>query len=162
MVPGSRRRDDDDYDRPVRKKRREKNTTLLILLAVGGVGLLLLLCMFAIGVGVLMFRDREPAPAHLPGSWKGRFVLGGVARDHVYTFHRNGNFREEAFDLRGNRVNVADGQWHFRNGEIEIDWNNGSFENGTPHWVNANTMEYRIVDHSDFTQIGLSTTFRRQ
>ncbi len=134
-----------------------------MLLAVGGVGGLLLVCLLACGIGAAVaFLGADPTAARLPGSWKGRFILGFAPLDVVYTFNKDGTFHEESFNAFGRRVNVADGRWRYRERQIEIDWDRGGFERATATWVDENAMDYRIVDHSQAVQIGLTTTFRRQ
>jgi hypothetical protein len=159
---GTRRRhdDDDDEDRPIRKK---GNTAVVVLAASAVVGLLLV-CLLACGIGAAVTLLSDPTPARLPGSWSGRFVMGNVPLDVTYTFNTDGTFREQGFMVVGRRAinNVTDGRWRYRNGQIEIDWNRGTFERATVTWVDENTMNYRIVDHSQAAQIGLTTTFRRQ
>ena len=68
----------------------------------------------------------------------------------------------EAFDLQGRRLHAMEGKWFIRNGNIEINWNNGAFEKATAKWIDDNTMDYRIIAHSEQRQVGLVTTFLRQ
>jgi hypothetical protein len=173
---GKMRPDDDgDYgDLSIRKKPSKSNTTMFILLACGIVGLVLLTCMAgAVIVVVVGEHDRVvpqpamadavpqgPEAAKLIGSWKGRLVLRGMDREHLYIFRKDGTLREEVFDLRG--VRVSEARWRFRNGQIEIDWPGGGVEIATARWIDDNTMEYRILDHTDVAQNGLVMTFRRQ
>jgi hypothetical protein len=157
----ARRRDKDDDDVSIRKK---SSNTLLILLAVGGVGLVLLMCVTAIGIGVAVALLRDDTASKLPGSWKGRFQIGNVALDTVYTFNADGTFREQTTVPfgRGVRVEVTDGRWQFRDGKVEINWNRGTVEKAVVVFTDPNTMNYRIVEHTDIIQVGASTTFRRQ
>lgn len=151
--------DDDDEDRHIRKK----GANPLVMLAVGAGGGLLLICLLGCGIGaVIALLPRDDTAEKLPGSWKGRFVLARIQLDVAYIFNKDGSFRQESFDRFGRRVNVADGRWRYRDGRVEIDWNNGTFERATVAFLDDNTMTYVIVDHSQGIQVGLTTTFRRQ
>jgi len=154
--------DDREVDElSIRKKDGPTNTTLFVVLVAGGIGLMLIV--LCLGVAIVSFVGaRDATAAKLPGSWKGRWVLHGQVFDSTYTFKKDGSFREESFDLHGRRINVAGGRWHVRNGEIEIDWDQGGFEIATAHWIDDNTMNYHIVDHNDLAQIGITTAFKRQ
>ncbi len=158
---GMRRPRDDNDELPSIQKPGDGNQTLLILMAVGGIGLVLIGCLAVAGVGYFLAFNNS-TQAKLAGAWKGRWTVHGQQMDSLYTFRRDGSFREESFNMQGIRLNIADGRWHLRNGEIEIDWDNGGFENATARWIDNNTIEYRIVEHNDMGQIGLTTTFRRQ
>jgi len=158
---GRSRYDDDDDELPIRKK-GGGNNTVLVILAVGGISLVLLACILAGTIAAILAVSADATAAKIPGSWKARFDLPGLAIVSTYTFKKNGDFREEAFTPEGQFLHIADGRWQIRDGEIQIDWDNGSFERAVPTWIDDNTMEYRIVDHSDVVQIGLVTTFRRQ
>jgi len=153
---------DDDMDVPSIKKPDSGNRALWIVL-IGGGGLVLLMCLIAIGIGaIISFSARDTQAERFVGSWKGRFVLRGQPMDVVYHFSRDGNLREEVFNPQGQRIQAGGGKWRIRGGEVEIDWDGGSFENATANFVDRNTMHYRIVDHSEFAQIGMTGTFRRQ
>jgi hypothetical protein len=155
--------DDDEVDElSIRKKDRPTNTILFVMLAAGGIGLMLIVLCLGVAIVSFVVPARDATAAKLPGSWKGRWELRGQVFDSIYTFKKDGSFREESFDLQGRRINVADGRWHFRNGEIEIDWDQGGFEIATAHWIDDNTMNYHIVDHNDVAQIGITTAFKRQ
>jgi len=110
----------------------------------------------------------QPAPpqgaeaAKLIGNWKGRLMLRGLDRNHVYIFRKDGTLREEVFNLQGGLDNVSEAVWRFRNGQVEIDWPGGGVEIATARWIDANTFEYRILQHTDVAQNGLKMTFRRQ
>jgi hypothetical protein len=161
-----RRRGYDDRDGfddlPARRKNGGK-TMLPVWLAVGGLGLLMLMCTSGIVVlGVAAVLPKDSHPDEFVGSWKGRFFLRGQQLDIIYTFDKAGGFREEDFNLQGARVNATGGTWRFDNGEIEIDFDNGVFEAATATFIDNNTINYRIVDHDDQAQIGTGTTFRRQ
>jgi hypothetical protein len=163
MVSSTRRRDfddEEDFNRSIEKK-SSANRTLLVL-ALAGAGLLLIVCVVSGLVMAVIANSKEATAAKLPGSWKGRFVLAGQPMDTIYTFGKDGSLREESFNLQGQRINIGHGSWRMRNGEIEIDWERGGFENATVAWIDEKTMNYRIVDHSQRIQIGMSTTFRRQ
>jgi hypothetical protein len=86
--------------------------------------------------------------------------MGARPLDVTYTFNSDGTFREET--IIAGRANLADGRWRYQNGEIEINWNRGTFEKATATWIDNNTMDYRIVDRTQAMQKGLKTTFRRQ
>jgi hypothetical protein len=155
--------DDEDLDKlDIRKKNSSRNTILFVLVAGGGIALVLIGVCFGTGIVSFIVGAHDATAAKLPGSWKGRWILHGQVFDSTYTFQKDGSFREESFDLQGRRINVADGRWHFRNGEIEIDWDQGGFEIATAHWIDDNTMNYHIVDHNDLAQIGITTAFKRQ
>jgi hypothetical protein len=155
--------DDDEVDElSIRKKDGPTNTTLFVVLVAGGIGLMLIVLCIGVGIVLFVVGARDATAAKLPGSWKGRWALGGQVFDSTYTFKKDGSFREESFDLQGRRINVSGGRWHFRNGAIEIDWDQGGFEIATAHWIDDNTMNYHIVDHSDVAQIGITTAFKRQ
>ena len=166
--PGDRYDDfDDEFDRPVRKKAGDF-TLLWVLL--GGGALLLLTCVMwggVIGVITQGGGSQPPLsdgtqPAKFVGAWKGRWKVGGKTFDSVYFFNKDGSFREQVFDLRGRPLRTNDGQWQFRNRQIEIDWDNGEFEHATVTHANDGTMHYRIVNHTDRQQVGLTSTLRRQ
>jgi hypothetical protein len=111
----------------------------------------------------LLGLPQGPEVAKLNGTWKGRLVLRGNERDDVYTFRKDGTLREEVFDLRGNIVQASEARWRFRDGKVEIDWpGGGGLEVATVRWIDDNTMEYQIVNHTDVVQIGMKMTFRRQ
>lgn len=150
------RRDDDDSDLAIRKK---GNNAVIILAVTGACGILLV-CLLACVVGAIVAFMADNTAEKIVGSWRGRFSLGPVHLDVVYIFNKDGSFRQESFDRFGRRV-FSDGRWRYRDGKIEIDWNNGSFERATATWIDDNTMAYRIVDHSQAVQVGLATTFRR-
>jgi hypothetical protein len=176
------RPDDEDFgDLDIRKKPSSSNATLIVLLACGIVGVVLLTC---VGVEFVRFAGHNdpvvpkpaeriqevkvqpipqgPEAAKLNGAWKGRLVLRGNERDDVYTFREDGTLREDVFDLRGNHVQASEARWRFRDGKVEIDWPGGGVEVATVRWIDDNTMEYQIVNHTDAIQIGLKMTFRRQ
>jgi hypothetical protein len=153
---------DEDDDRPPRKKKNGDNT-LMIVLAVGGVVFVLLLCVVGGGIfTVVMLAGDTTKDARVPGSWKGRFEMRRGPVDVVYTFNKDGSFRDEEFDVRGRRQTTSTGRWRMRDGKILIDWDNGAFETASVTWTDDNTMAYRIVKHLEAAQIGLTTTFRRQ
>src|SRR5207253_6347475 len=101
--------DDDDFA-DLRKK-RDAGNTWFILLAAGGVGAVLLLCLVGVVVGVL-FSISQSSSAKLAGSWKGQFVLPGEKIDAVYTFNRDGTFREDDI-VNGQKVRTSAGHWEF-------------------------------------------------
>lgn len=154
--------DDDDLDVSVKRKQARSNTTLFVMLGAGALGFIF----FAVVVGIASLAVLgvfgKPVEEKIVGSWKGRLERGGVASDHIYTFRKDGTFREEAFNLQGVRINVADGFWAFHDGEVEIDWHDGGFEDAVVRFIDDNTIEYRIVDHNDVGQIGTVMTFKRQ
>jgi hypothetical protein len=165
MSSPNRRPDDDSLDDAALDIRKpyERNHTLLIVLVVVGTLLVLSTCVAGIPLFeaiTAMFDD--PHPAKLHGSWKGRFVVQGKAIDVIYTFKKDGNFRQEEIDARGKVIGVVDGHWQVVDGEIEIDWNDGSFENAVVDWVDNNTMNYTIVEHSDQVQVGVIANLRRK
>ena len=154
---------DDDYDLPIKKKPIvKKSNTLLYALLGGGIALLLVCCVAGMVIVGIMSSDDGPTAAKLVGSWKGRFVLAGQPLDSTYTFKNDGTFREETFDVQGGVLNISDGHWRVRRGQIEIDWIGGTFERAVATWVDDNTMDYQIVDHTQFIQIGTITNFRRK
>ena len=156
------RDDDDDFDPSIIRKPTDGRKTLLLVLLAGAIGLGLIVCLAGVVI-VAIFVSRDNSTAEkLPGSWKARWDIGGAQFDSIYTFKKDGTFREVAFDLQGRQMNISDGRWRFRNGEIEIDWNNGGFERAIATWVDDTTLTYRIVNHSQAIQIGLVTTFKRQ
>jgi hypothetical protein len=169
--------DDDEYgDLSIRKKPTPGNPTLIILLICGVIGLTLLTCVGGIAIVAVLDQHDQPAPQairaepigqdpealKLVGAWKGRLVLRGMDREHLYTFRKDGTLREDVFDLRGAPAGVSEARWRFRDGKIEIDWPGAGVEIATARWIDANTMEYRILDHTDVAQNGLVMTFRRQ
>ena len=163
--PSRRRKpsfDDNDMDVPSIKK-TGSNRTLLTLLIGGAVAIVLLVCLVSVGiVAIVHLQQRDAQPERFVGSWKGRFVLHGQPIDTIYSFNKDGSLREDSFDLQGRRIQGGVGRWRIRNGEVEIDWGQGGHEIATATFPNANTMNYRIVQHTDLPQIGMSTTFRRQ
>jgi hypothetical protein len=165
MAAGSRRRydADDGADDFVVRKRSGGNKMLPVWLAVGGgLAFLLLTCSCGIGVvSVIAVSLQESRPDEFVGSWKGRFNLRGQQLDIVYTFDKTGNFREDDFNLQGGLVHASGGRWRFRDGRLEIDWDNGAIETADAIFIDNNTINYRIVDHSERAQIGTGTTFRR-
>ena len=176
--------DDDEYgEMSIRKKPNQGNSTLLIVVVVGLIGLTLLICIGSVAViAILDQHDQHEQPAIKPpmraipaqaigqdpealkliGAWKGRMVLRGMDREHLYTFRKDGTLREDVFDLRGGPVGASEARWAFRNGKIEIDWGGGGIEIAIARWLDANSFEYTILDHTDIAQNGLVMTFRRQ
>jgi hypothetical protein len=162
MTMGSkRRRHEDDDELSIRKKDGGKKT-LFVGLAIGGVALILLTCMCGGGIGLTAWLSRDATAAKLPGAWKGRFVLAGQPLDVTYTFNKDGSFRQDGFDGFGRKLPPAAGRWRMEKGELVINWDNGTFEKATVHWIDDRTMDYRIVDHTDRAQIDTATTFKRQ
>jgi hypothetical protein len=168
---------DDEYgELSIRKKPAKTSTALFVLLICGVLAVGLFSCMAGAVMVVMEEHDRPippqavllqemdlgPEAAKLIGSWKGRLALRGMDRNHVYIFRKNGTLREEVFDLRGVRGNASEARWQFVNGQIIIDWPGGGREIATARWIDANTMEYRILDHTDVAQNGVAMTFRRQ
>lgn len=101
------------------------------------------------------------APANrLPGSYHGRFIIGGQPSDVIYNFEEDGRLRLER--LNGGVASFGRWRWYEALYEVEIDWDDGSFERARVFWIDHWTMEYRIVMHRDNRQIGLTTTFKRQ
>jgi hypothetical protein len=174
-------------DRSIRK--RSGNQALVIGLVAGGAVLLLFACMAGVRSTAVFDPYTESAPpaqwgglpeeVRLPdefaprwevgtqpdefvGSWKGRFLLAGELRDVIYTFDKSGRFREEQFDLQGRRLSGSGLRWCFRDGHIQIEFHRGSLEKSVAVFVDDTTIDYRIVNHTDRSQIGLTTTFRRQ
>ena len=164
MAREKRRRYDDDDDEidlsSIQKKPR--NHTLILVLA-GGIVLVLLTCLAGVGGFAIMSRANSGSqPDEFVGSWKARWTIGADTFDSTYTFNKNGSFREASFDLQGRLRNVSEGRWRVRNGQVEINWNNGSFEHATATHVDPRTINYRIVNHTDQAQLGLVVTLRRQ
>jgi len=151
---------EDEYDRIIKKK--NGNNLLLWGLIGGGIALLLLICLLGVGFFVMMSRLNGTQPDEFVGSWKSKWTIGGVTFDSVYTFNKDGTFREKSFDLQRRPRNITDGHWRFRNGQIEINWLNGGFEHATATHVDARTINYRVVNHTDRQQIGMTVTLRRQ
>lgn len=150
---------DDEFDPPIRKK-AGNNTLLWVLL--GGGALLLFTCFLGVGIFAVVSLSGGTQPDEFVGAWKGRWTVGGETFDSIYTFNKDGTFREQSFDLQGRPRTVFDGRWQFRNGRIEINWHNGSFEYATASHVDGRTINYRIVNHAERQQVGLTTTLRRQ
>jgi hypothetical protein len=159
-MASKRRRDEGDDPLSIRKKGPSRG--VFIGLAVAGVAVVLLTCMCGVGIGVGVWMHRDATAAKLPGSWKGRFVLVGQPFDVVYTFNKDGSFRQDMFNGFGQRLPQVGGRWRMENGAVVINWDNGSFEKATVHWLDDRTMDYRIVDHTDRLQIDTATTFKRQ
>jgi hypothetical protein len=152
--------DDDEY--PSIEKPPSSARGVLIVLGVLGVCLVLVLCL----VGAVVFvrlSSSDAIAAKAEGTWKCRWTVHNMELESLYTFRRDGTFREESFDMQGNRINIADARWRVRNdGQIEINWQGGGLEIATVRFRDDNTMEYRITEHNDVTQINLTTVFRRQ
>lgn len=152
---------DENFDLDIRKKGGGVGPLLWVL--GGGIALVLLFCVVAGGVGLFVgFMNRDSRPDQFVGAWRGQFVLRGQVLDTIYTFNKDGSLQEDSFDLQGRRIQGGIGRWRVRNGEVEIDWNQGGLEIATAKFVNANTMEYRIIQHTDAAQIGMGTTFRKK
>lgn len=152
-----------DKDDPLSIKKKPGDYAKPILL-VGALIVILVALVVCIVGGVILgtfAANSELTAAKLPGAWRGQFNIPGRQINTVYTFKRDGTLREESVDGFGQR-NVADGKWRVRNGQIHIDWNRGGIEVATVHWLNNNTMDYRIIEHTDLVQIGIGTTFRRK
>src|SRR5262245_44032935 len=152
-----------DKDDPlsIKKKPGDYARPILLVVAVIVIVVALVAC---VGGGIIfgiIVAGSESTATKLPGSWRGQFNIPGRQINTVYTFKRDGTLREESVDGFGQR-HVADGKWRVRNGQIHIDWNRGGIEVATVHWLNKNTMDYRIIEHTDFVQIGIGTTFQRQ
>ena len=159
----SRRRADlDDDGLDIRKKNAGRTNAVLVWMAVAAVGIVLLTCVAGGVIFYFMSADSNTTAAKLPGTWRGQFAVGGQLIDARYIFENGGGFRQETLNERGQVVGISQGRWRVFLGEIEIDWDNGSFERATAIWTNDQTMEYEIVDHNDDIQIGIITTLRRQ
>jgi hypothetical protein len=145
----------------IKKKPSDYARPLLVVVILFAVGLGLLTCVVGGVVLGVIAANNESTAAKLPGSWTGQFNILGQQVNTVYTFKKDGTFREESVDGLGNRQ-VADGRWRVKNGEVHIDWNQGGFEVATVHFLNQNTMDYRIINHNQLAQIGIGTTFKRR
>lgn len=154
-----RRTYDDDVDLDISIK-PESSTHVRWLVAV--VVVMLLLFVAGVGIVAVVVLTRESTEQKLPGAWKGQFNFAGERIDSVYTFQENGNFREESFNLLTNQNNVSTGRWHANGQDIQIDWDNGGFEDAHITWIDDNTIEYHIVAHNDARQIGSKTKFQRK
>ena len=111
-------------------------------------------------LAIMLFGD--PHPAKLIGPWKGRFVLNSGPINVVYTFNKDGSYRQESYNMAGVKTYQHVGRWGHRGSEIKLSWGDDSFERATIEWRDENTFHYRIVDQDDVQQIGLTTTFKRQ
>lgn len=157
---GRRRYDDDDDDRSTEN---EGGKGPLIGFAIGGAALLLMMCVCGgTVVGVVMYTRGGTQPDQFVGAWKGRFILHGQPTDVIYRFDKSGRLHEENFDVQGRSLGVTGGRWRVRNGRMEIDFDTGGQEIADAVFTDKNTIDYRIVSHTDFAQIGIGTTFRRQ
>ena len=155
---GSRDFYDDDDFADLRKK-REAGNTRFVLVAGTIVGIVLLLCLISV-VGGIIYTYTQSTSAKLAGSWRGQFVLPGEKVDAIYTFNKDGTFRED--DVIAGRKRTSVGHWEVRDGQVEIEWDHGGFEIAVPRWIDDNTIEWHIVNHNDVAQIGSKTTLRRQ
>lgn len=159
--PPRKFRYEDDQELPSIKKTTSSNALVWIVIIGGGIAVLLLVCIVA-GFIVHTAFSNDGTAAKLHGSWQGRFIFGGQVIDAVYTFEQDGNFRQDTLDAQGRVVDVIGGRWRLRGGEIEILWNDGSFERATATWNDRNTMIYHITNHTERAQIGLTATMRRK
>lgn len=153
---------DDVNDPSVRKAGR--GTVVILGLILGITALMFFTCLC--GVGLVAWVAVYPYGVHpdeYVGTWKGRFLMDGQLRDYEYTFDKSGWFQEARIGPDGRRMYGSTGRWRFREGRIEIDFGvAGATEVADAVFVDRDTIQYRIVNHSDRTQIGLSTTFRRK
>jgi hypothetical protein len=157
MSRGRGRYDDDLDERSVAKNHKP----LIIGLGIGGAAMLLT-CICGIGVIGVVFFARGSQPDQFVGTWKGRFMLHGQPTDVIYRLDKSGDFHDEQFDLFGRRQLASGGRWCVRNGRVVIDFDLGGTEVAEAVFVDNNTINYRIISHTDATQVGLQTVFRRQ
>jgi hypothetical protein len=140
---------------------RSARNAVLLGVAVGGAAVLLT-CLCGTGVVGVILAARGPAqPDQFVGAWKGRFTLHGQPTDVIYRFEKSGRLHEEDYDPQGRLLHVGGGQWRFRGGRIIIDFERGT-EVAEAILADDNTINYRIINHTDLAQVGLTTTFRRQ
>jgi formylglycine-generating enzyme required for sulfatase activity/tetratricopeptide (TPR) repeat protein/tRNA A-37 threonylcarbamoyl transferase component Bud32 len=97
----------------------------------------------------------------LVGSWKGRRKSDREELDLVHTFNNDGGFRSDAFDILGRPRGVTLGRWQFRDGEIQLSFLDGAFENAAVTWIDDDTMTYRIVGQTEQVLVGATTQFHR-
>jgi hypothetical protein len=154
--------DDDDIDQLIRRKKKTGASSGALVVIGIITAVLLLACLLGVGIVAVISLTQGTQPDEFVGSWKARWTFGGMDFNSIYTFNKDGTLREEQFDLQGNPRDISDARWCFRNGQIEIDWENGSWDHATVRHIDAKTMDYRIVDHTDQIQIGVGVTFRRQ
>ena len=150
--------DDDDFA-DIRQK-REAGERRFVLLTAAGVGLLLLVILVVI-VGGILYAFSESTATRVTGVWSGQFVLPNEKINAIYTFNKDGTFREDDV-VDGRKVRTSTGRWEVRDGRVEIEWDHGGFECAIPSWIDDNTMEWHIVDHNDQVQIGSKTLMRRK
>lgn len=157
-----RQNDYDDFDDDVSIEKKDGASGLAVL-GVAAVVLVLLACvMGGVVVGVFAWHANS-TPVKLRGSWKGHVRFAGLDMDILYTFNEDGSFRQDTFDLQGRVMGPpAHGRWQWRDGEVDISWNGGTFERATVTWIDDDHMTYRIVGHTQQAQIGLTTRFKRQ
>jgi hypothetical protein len=152
--------DDDFDDLPIEKP---GGNTGLVVLAVLAIIVLLLACLIGGTVAGVLVWQANSTPAKLVGSWKGRARLGALDVDVIYTFNKDGTFHQDAIAINGRALPAAHGRWQWRDDQVDISWDRiGGFERATVTWVDSDTMNYRIVGHSDVGQIGMTTRFQRR
>ena len=107
-MAAKRRPDEDDDPLSIRKKGPSRG--MLIGVAVVGVAVVLLTCTCGVGIGVGVWMQRDSTAAKLPGSWRGRFVLAGQPLDVTYTFNKDGSFRQDMFNMFGQKMPPVGGR----------------------------------------------------
>ena len=160
MTPTSRNWDEEpDLDISLHRPSRGRVIATVVALVLGG--LVALACLIAVIIGV-MNATQSSTREQLIGSWKGRWVVGADTFDSIYTFNRDGSFVEDTFDIFGRPLRRSPGRWRMQNGEVEIRWaNGGGVEHAAPR-INGDTLNYRIVNHTDARQVGLVVNMQRQ
>jgi hypothetical protein len=145
----------------IKKKPADFARPILIVVFLVIIAVTLVICIAgAISLGIFA-ANSDVTANKLPGSWHGTFHIPNRQVNATYTFNKNGTLREESVDVFG-RKNISGGRWRVQNGEVHIDWDGGGIEVATVHFVDNNTMDYRIIEHTDFVQIGVGATLKRK
>ena len=144
----------------IKKKPGDYARPIMIVVAVLVIGVSLVVCLVGAAIlGTIVANSNRPPP-----SCPDRGVASSTSPDGKSTAYTHSRMTALCVKcpwmLRP--AQCFRRQLGVRNGEVHITWNRGGHEVATVHWLNNNTMDYRIVDHTDVVQIGIGTTFQRQ
>lgn len=100
-------------------------------------------------------------PVDVAGTWNGKFVFLPFDLPCTYEFHPDGTFVDEHVDPATGILGRFPGRYRISGAEVSIEWQNGGFERARVRATGPDAIEYTIVAHSDFNQVGAKATFVR-